>query len=88
MAGENFVQRRLVTDTACSRRRAVSADADGNDAAGPQAPEGGSVHGAVADDPRGDPAKPSTRLSEARDTLPSVSAHRQMERAKLTNWVN
>jgi len=35
-----------------------------------------------------EPAKPSTRLSEARDTLPSVSAHRQMERAKLTNWVN
>jgi serine/threonine protein kinase len=31
-----------------------------------------------------EPPKPSTRLSEARDTLPSVSAQRQMEPAKLT----
>jgi WD40 repeat protein/serine/threonine protein kinase len=34
-----------------------------------------------------EPPKPSTRLSAARDTLPSVSAQRQMEPAKLTRLV-
>jgi serine/threonine protein kinase/tetratricopeptide (TPR) repeat protein len=34
-----------------------------------------------------EPPKPSTRLSEAKDTLPSISAQRQMEPAKLTKLV-
>src|SRR5262249_28260623 len=34
-----------------------------------------------------EPPRPSTRLSESRDTLPSVSAQRQMEPAKLTRLV-
>jgi tetratricopeptide (TPR) repeat protein len=34
-----------------------------------------------------EPPKPSTRLSEAKDTLPSVSAQRQMEPVKLTRMV-
>jgi tetratricopeptide (TPR) repeat protein/serine/threonine protein kinase len=34
-----------------------------------------------------DPPRPSTRLSESRDTLPTVSAQRQTEPAKLTRLV-
>jgi serine/threonine protein kinase len=34
-----------------------------------------------------EPQKPSTRLSESKDSLPSVSAQRQMEPAKLTKLV-
>jgi serine/threonine protein kinase len=34
-----------------------------------------------------DPLKPSTRLSESKDSLPSISAQRQMEPAKLTKLV-
>jgi serine/threonine protein kinase/tetratricopeptide (TPR) repeat protein len=34
-----------------------------------------------------DPPKPSTRLSDSKDSLPSVSAQRQMEPAKLTKLV-
>jgi serine/threonine protein kinase/tetratricopeptide (TPR) repeat protein len=34
-----------------------------------------------------DPPKPSTRLSESKDSLPSVSAQRQMEPARLTRIV-
>src|SRR5438105_3459787 len=34
-----------------------------------------------------DPPKPSTRLSESRDTLPSISAQRQTEPAKLARLV-
>jgi serine/threonine protein kinase len=34
-----------------------------------------------------EPPRPSTRLSEASDTLPSISAQRQMEPAKLTKLV-
>jgi serine/threonine protein kinase/tetratricopeptide (TPR) repeat protein len=34
-----------------------------------------------------EPPKPSTRLSESKDSLPSVSAQRQMEPAKLTRLV-
>ncbi len=34
-----------------------------------------------------EPLKPSTRLSESRDTLPSISAQRQIEPAKLTRLV-
>jgi serine/threonine protein kinase len=34
-----------------------------------------------------EPPKPSTRLSEAKDTLPSISAQRQTEPAKLTKLV-
>jgi tetratricopeptide (TPR) repeat protein len=34
-----------------------------------------------------EPPRPSTRLSEAKDTLPTISAQRQMEPAKLTKLV-
>jgi serine/threonine protein kinase/tetratricopeptide (TPR) repeat protein len=34
-----------------------------------------------------EPPRPSTRLSESKDTLPSISAQRQMEPAKLTKLV-
>jgi serine/threonine protein kinase/Tfp pilus assembly protein PilF len=34
-----------------------------------------------------EPPKPSTRLAESKDTLPSISAQRQTEPAKLTNLV-
>ncbi len=34
-----------------------------------------------------EPPKPSTRLSDAREALPSISAHRKTEPAKLTRWV-
>jgi serine/threonine protein kinase/tetratricopeptide (TPR) repeat protein len=34
-----------------------------------------------------EPPKPSTRLSESKDSLPSISAQRQMEPAKLTKLV-
>src|ERR687896_1568965 len=34
-----------------------------------------------------DPPKPSTRLSESKDTLVSISAQRQTEPGKLTNLV-
>src|SRR6516162_2078223 len=34
-----------------------------------------------------EPPRPSTRLSESKDTLPSISAQRQMEPAKLTRLV-
>src|SRR5438132_13507688 len=34
-----------------------------------------------------DPPKPSTRLSESKDSLPSISAQRQTEPAKLTKLV-
>jgi serine/threonine protein kinase len=34
-----------------------------------------------------EPPKPSTRLSEAKETLPAISAQRQMEPAKLTKLV-
>ena len=35
----------------------------------------------------GGPPRPSTRLSESKDSLPSISAHRQTEPAKLTRLV-
>src|SRR5262249_657523 len=35
----------------------------------------------------GEPPKPSTRLSESKDSLPAISAQRQMEPAKLTRLV-
>jgi tetratricopeptide (TPR) repeat protein len=34
-----------------------------------------------------EPPKPSTRLSDSKDSLPSISAQRQMEPAKLTRFV-
>ncbi len=34
-----------------------------------------------------EPAKPSTRLSESKDALPSISAQRKMEPARLTKLV-
>ena len=34
-----------------------------------------------------EPPKPSTRLSESKDSLPSISAQRQTEPAKLTKLV-